>query len=86
MCFYWPREALEGPNENTANRSAGDVKAVYLNGRQPGVKLLDRVRDALHVGPYALETEKAYVNAQADGGTVVQIGSADQGMLPPARG
>jgi hypothetical protein len=82
---HWPREALEGPNENTANPSARKAKAVYLNGRQPGVKLLDRVRDALRVGQYALETEKAYVNAQADGGTVVRIGAPNQGMLPAAR-
>jgi integrase len=47
---HWPRGALEGPNENTANRSPGKPKAVYLNGRQPGVKLLDRVRNALACG------------------------------------
>jgi hypothetical protein len=35
---------------------------VYLNGRQPGVKLLDRVRNALRAGQYALETEKTYVD------------------------
>ncbi len=39
---HWPRGALEGPNENAANRSHGKPTAVYLNGRQPGVKLLDR--------------------------------------------
>ena len=59
---HWPRGALEGPKENAANRSAGRPKAVYLNGRQPGVKLLDRVRNALRVGQYALETEKTYVD------------------------
>jgi hypothetical protein len=59
---HWPRGALEGPNENGANRSPGKLSAVYLNGRQPGVKLLDRVRNALRVGQYALETEKAYVD------------------------
>ncbi len=57
-----PRGALEGPNENGANRSPAKLSAVYLNGRQPGVKLLDRVRNALRVGQYALETEKAYVD------------------------
>ena len=35
---------------------------MYLNGRQPGVKLLDRVRNALRVGQYGLETEKTYVD------------------------
>ena len=35
---------------------------MYLNGRQPGVKLLDRVRNALRAGQYALETEKTYVD------------------------
>jgi integron integrase len=59
---HWPRGALEGPNENGANRSSGKPSAVYLNGRQPGVKLLDRVRNALRVGQYALETEKTYVD------------------------
>ena len=59
---HWPRGALEGPNENAANRSAGKPKAVYLNGRQPGVKLLDRVRNALRAGQYALDTEKTYVD------------------------
>jgi hypothetical protein len=58
---HWPRGALEGPNENGANRSPGKLSAVYLNGRQPGVKLLDRVRNALRVGQYALDTEKTYV-------------------------
>lgn len=31
---HWPRGALEGPNQNATNRSAGKPKAVYLNGRQ----------------------------------------------------
>jgi integron integrase len=35
---------------------------VYRNGQQPGVKLLDRMRNALRVGQYALDTEKAYVD------------------------
>ena len=47
---HWPRGALEGCKENAATRSGGKPKAVYLNGRQPGVKLLDRVRNALRVG------------------------------------
>ena len=56
----WPRGALEGTGEGGGNGSGGKPKAVYLNGCQQGVKLLDRVRNALRVGQYALETEKTY--------------------------
>jgi len=58
----WPRGVLDGMAESTAHGSGGKPKPVYLNGRQPGVKLLDRVRNALRVGQYALETEKTYVD------------------------
>jgi len=34
----------------------------YLNGRQEDVPLLDRVRNAVRVAQYALDTEKIYVN------------------------
>jgi hypothetical protein len=57
---HWPRGALEGTGESGGNGSGGKPKAVYLNGCQQGVKLLDRVRNALRVGQYALETEKTY--------------------------
>ena len=59
---HWPRGALEGTGESGGNGSGGKPKAVYLNGCQQGVKLLDRVRNALRVGQYALETEKTYVD------------------------
>ena len=55
----WPRENRPAENENAPS---GTNKAVYLNGQRPGVKLMDRVREALRVGQYALETEKAYVD------------------------
>jgi hypothetical protein len=54
----WPRGVLDGTAENTAHGSGGKPKPVYLNGRQPGVKRLDRVRNALREGQYARETEK----------------------------
>lgn len=59
---HWPRGALEGAGERDATRSGAKPKPVYLNGCQQGVKLLDRVRNALRVGQYALETEKTYVD------------------------
>ncbi len=55
----WPRENRPAENENAPS---GTNKAVYLNGQRPGVKLMDRVREALRVGQYALETEKVYVD------------------------
>ena len=58
---HWPRGALEGVVETNATRPQNRHETVYLNGRQPGVKLLDRVRNALRVGQYALETEKTYL-------------------------
>ena len=48
--------------KSEATRPAGKPNPVYLNGQQQGVKLLDRVRNALRVGQYALETEKTYVD------------------------
>jgi integron integrase len=33
----------------------------YLNGTRQDIKLLDRVRNAMRVGQYALDTERAYV-------------------------
>ena len=59
---HWPRGALEGVVETNATRPQNRQETVYLNGRQPGVKLLDRVRNALRVGQYVLETEKTYVD------------------------
>ena len=58
---HWPRGALEGSVESEATRPAGKPNPVYLNGQQQGVKLLDRVRNAIRVGQYALETEKSVV-------------------------
>lgn len=58
---HWPRGALEDDVERKATRPQNRQEPVYLNGRQPGVELLDRVRNALRVGQYALETEKAYL-------------------------
>ena len=55
----WPRENRPAEREHAP---WGTNKAVYLNGQQPGVKLMDRVREALRVGQYALDTEKAYVD------------------------
>jgi integron integrase len=57
----WPRGVLDAPGEGSGAGTGDQPPAVYLNGRQPGVKLLDRVRNALRVGQYALETEKTYV-------------------------
>jgi len=58
---HWPRGALEDDAEGKATRPQDRQEPVYLNGRQPGVKLRDRVRNALRVGQYALETEKTYL-------------------------
>jgi len=58
---HWPRGALEDSAETDATRPQQRQEPVYLNGRQPGVKLRDRVRNALRVGQYALETEKTYL-------------------------
>jgi hypothetical protein len=57
----WPRGVLDAPGKGSGAGTGDQPPAVYLNGRQPGVKLLDRVRNALRVGQYALETEKTYV-------------------------
>jgi hypothetical protein len=64
---HWPRGALDGTGESGGNGSGGKPKAVYLNGCQQGVKLLDRVRDALRVGQYALETEKTLTRKEVPG-------------------
>ncbi len=53
----WPRH-----KHVRSDRRRQPDRAVYLNGRQPGVKLLDRMRDALRVGKYALNTERTYVD------------------------
>jgi hypothetical protein len=50
---HWPRGTLEGTGESGANRGDAKAQAVYLNGRQQGVKLPDRVRNTLRVGQYA---------------------------------
>ena len=64
---HWPRGALEGVVETNATRPQNRQETVYLNGRQPGVKLLDRVRNALRVGQYALETEKTLTRKEVPG-------------------
>jgi len=53
----WPRRT-----QNVAAKRRRAKKAVYLNGQQKDVKLLDRMRNAMRVGQYALDTEKAYVD------------------------
>jgi len=53
----WPRRAENAPAQRRRAK-----KAVYLNGQQKDVKLLDRMRNAMRVGQYALDTEKAYVD------------------------
>ena len=52
----WPRRSLSAAGQRWKAK-----KAVYLNGQQKDVKLLDRMRNAMRVGQYALDTEKAYV-------------------------
>ena len=54
----WPRDILD----SSPPSARGGESAVYLNGQRQDVKLLDRVRNALRVGQYALETEKTYVD------------------------
>lgn len=51
----WPRRT-----KNAAAQRRRVKKAVYLNGQQKDVKLLDRMRNAMRVGQYALDTEKAW--------------------------
>jgi hypothetical protein len=53
----WPRR---GRDRRGARQQR--PKAVFVNGTRPGVKLLDRMRQALRVGQYALDTEKCYVD------------------------
>jgi integron integrase len=59
----WPGKA-EGGNvkDDGGRRKDEGGKGVYLNGADRSVKLLDRVRNALRVGQYALESEKTYVD------------------------
>jgi hypothetical protein len=60
----WP-DRQEGRSGKTGGVMKGRVtsdKGVYLNGADASVKLMDRVRNALRVGQYALESEKAYVD------------------------
>ncbi len=60
----WPmrqEERAVGLGESVTGNGSGD-KGVYLNGGDRSVKLMTRVRNALRVGQYALETEKAYVD------------------------
>jgi hypothetical protein len=52
----WPRRTLSAAVQRRKAK-----KAVYLNGQQKDVKLLDRMRNAMRVGQYALQTENAYV-------------------------
>jgi len=56
------RGAAGGRKASDARGQRLDDKARYLNGRQEGVQLLDRVRNAVRVAQYALDTEKIYVN------------------------
>jgi hypothetical protein len=56
----WPRGVLDGTADSTAHGSGGKPKAVYLNGRQPDVKLLDRVQNALRVGQFTTNPGKLY--------------------------
>jgi hypothetical protein len=60
---HWPARQ-EGPTGKTPDgkgKGNGD-KAVFVNGSDGSVKLMTRVRNALRVGQYALDTEKAYVD------------------------
>lgn len=52
----WPGENRP---RNKDHAPSGTKRAVYLHGQRLGVKLMDRVRKALRVGQYALETEKS---------------------------
>jgi hypothetical protein len=56
----WPRGVLDRTADSTAHGSGGKPKAVYLNGRQPDVKLLDRVQNALRVGQFTTNPGKLY--------------------------
>ena len=60
----WPmrqEEKAAGLGKSVTGNGSGD-KGVYLNGGDRSVKLMTRVQNALRVGQYALETEKAYVD------------------------
>jgi hypothetical protein len=52
----WPR------NQHRASQPPGATRGMQLNGQQPRGKLLDRMRNALRVGQYALDTEKTQVD------------------------
>ena len=57
----WPtrqEEKAAGLGKSVTGNGNGD-KGVYLNGGDRSVKLMTRVQNALRVGQYALETEKA---------------------------
>ena len=60
----WPRNGYRKRGSDAKQtKGAGKtpetgVQGRYVNGQRRDVKLLDRVRDALRVGQYALDTEK----------------------------